>query len=74
MGSPAANPFIVAVNCFEGAQLFELGEVQMALNLGEKVPVVLCDARDKESCKDVLITLVQHAMRRRVGTAHPVGS
>jgi signal recognition particle receptor subunit beta len=65
------TPFIVAVNCFEGAPSYDLDEVQLALNLGTKVPVVLCDARDKESCKTVLITLVQHAMKvRAVVGAH----
>ncbi|MGI8335406.1 GTP-binding protein [Actinomadura scrupuli] len=65
------TPFIVAVNCFEGAPSYDLDEVQLALNLGTKVPVVLCDARDKESCKNVLITLVQHAMKvRAVVGAH----
>jgi signal recognition particle receptor subunit beta len=63
------TPFIVAVNCFDDAPQYELDEVQMALNLGEKVPVLLCDARRKESAKEVLITLVQHAMHRRVGAA-----
>ncbi|MCO6010674.1 ATP/GTP-binding protein [Actinoallomurus purpureus] len=59
------TPFIVAVNCFEGSERFELDEVEMALNLGRHVPVMLCDARDKESCKDVLVALVQHAMKTR---------
>ncbi len=68
------TPFIVAVNCFEGAQQYALDEVQMALNLGEKVPVVLCDARQRESAKEVLIALVQHAMRRRVTAAQSIGS
>jgi uncharacterized protein len=55
-------PFIVAVNCFEGAKQYELEEVEAALNLGSKVPVMLCDARVRESGKKVLIALVQHAM------------
>jgi uncharacterized protein len=59
------TPFIVAVNCFQGSRQFELDEVEMALNLGKRVPVMLCDARDKESCKDVLVALVQHAMKTR---------
>jgi signal recognition particle receptor subunit beta len=59
------TPFIVAVNCFEGARRFNLAEVEMALNLGQHVPIVLCDARDKESCKNVLVTLVRHAMETR---------
>jgi signal recognition particle receptor subunit beta len=59
------TPFIVAVNCFEGARSYDLDEVQLALNLGAKVPVMLCDARSRESSKKVLITLVQHAMKVR---------
>ncbi|MFD0855411.1 ATP/GTP-binding protein [Actinomadura adrarensis] len=59
------TPFVVAVNCFEGAKQYDLEEIQMALNLGPKVPVMLCDARSMESCKKVLIKLVLHAMRYR---------
>ncbi|GGV11113.1 ATP-binding protein [Actinomadura cremea] len=59
------TPFIVAVNCFEGAQQYDLAEIQMALNLGPKVPVMLCDARKLDSCKEVLIDLVLHAMKAR---------
>jgi signal recognition particle receptor subunit beta len=57
------TPFIVAVNCFDGAREYDLDEVKLALQLGENgVPVVLCDARKRDSSKNVLITLVQHAM------------
>ncbi len=59
------TPFIVAVNCFEGAPVFELAEVKLALNLGEDIPVLLCDARKRESGKEVLITLVKHAYGKR---------
>jgi uncharacterized protein len=66
------TPFIVAVNCFEGAKRYDLDEVQAALNLGERVPVVLCDARDRQSCKHVLIKLVEHAMHARKARAAAV--
>ncbi|GAA3196510.1 GTP-binding protein [Actinocorallia longicatena] len=62
------TPFIVAVNCFDGAKRYETQEVRQALQLKPEIPIVLCDARAKESCKDVLITLVQHAMRIRTTT------
>ncbi|HEY8478662.1 MAG TPA: ATP/GTP-binding protein [Spirillospora sp.] len=65
------TPFIVAVNCFDGAKRYDLAEIEMALNLGPKVPVMLCDARDLESCKKVLIELVLHAMRYRGVTESP---
>ena len=65
------TPFVVAVNCFEGSQTFELGEVRMALGLDPAVPIVLCDARKRDSSREVLISLVEHAMKLR---ALPVGT
>ncbi|WP_406042978.1 ATP/GTP-binding protein [Micromonospora sp. NBC_00898] len=59
------TPFVVAVNCFEGSKHHRLDEVQAALNLDPGVPVVLCDARRRESSKEVLITLLEHAMKTR---------
>lgn len=53
------------MNCFEGAPVFELDEVKLALNLGPDVPILLCDARKRESGKEVLIALVKHAYGRR---------
>jgi hypothetical protein len=55
-------PFVVAINCFEGAHLYDPAEVRAALDLGPQVPVVLCDARQTESVKNVLITLVEHVL------------
>jgi uncharacterized protein len=56
------TPFIVAVNCFDGAGRHTAEEVQVALDLDPEVPVMLCDARQRQSSKQVLITLVEHAM------------
>ncbi|MDX3803521.1 GTP-binding protein [Streptomyces sp. AK04-3B] len=55
-------PFLVAVNCFEGAAHYPEQDVRGALDLDEDVPVVLCDARDRRSVRDVLVGVVQHAM------------
>lgn len=52
-------PFVVAINCFDGAPHHEAEEVRAALDLAPDVPVVLCDARDLASVKQVLITLVR---------------
>ncbi|HEX7307432.1 ATP/GTP-binding protein [Lentzea sp.] len=57
-------PFIVAVNCFDGAQMYTVNEVRHALDLDEQIPVMLCDARDRESSKAVLVGLIQHSMNR----------
>jgi uncharacterized protein len=56
-------PFVVAVNCFDGIQHYPIGPVTKALNLAGNVPVVLCDARRRDSCRDVLVTLTEHALR-----------
>ncbi|MER7333863.1 MULTISPECIES: ATP/GTP-binding protein [unclassified Micromonospora] len=56
------TPFVVAVNCFEGAPRYLPEEVSDALELPPSVPVVLCDARDRESTKYVLTTLVTHVL------------
>jgi signal recognition particle receptor subunit beta len=56
-------PFAVAVNCFAGAQTYRAQDVSRALDLDAGTPVILCDARDRESGKEVLIALVEHAGR-----------
>ncbi|MEV1242230.1 GTP-binding protein [Nonomuraea sp. NPDC050022] len=65
------QPFVVALNCFDGARPFTVGEVRSALGLEPEIPIVLCDARRKDSGREVLITLVEHAMRQG---ATPVGT
>jgi signal recognition particle receptor subunit beta len=55
-------PFVVAVNCFDGARRYRTGDVRSALDLDPDVPVVLCDARERTSSRDVLIALIEHAL------------
>jgi signal recognition particle receptor subunit beta len=57
------TPFIVAVNCFDGAGRYDPADIRAALDLYPDTPVVLCDARRRESSKQVLIALVEHAIR-----------
>jgi len=52
-------PFVVGVNAFDGAPRYDFQEVQDALGVGGKVPVVGCDAREKESVKQTLIVLLE---------------
>ncbi|EHR49310.1 putative GTPase [Saccharomonospora marina XMU15] len=53
------TPFIVARNNFPGAT-HGLEELREALTLSDDVPLIDCDARERESSKQVLITLVDH--------------
>jgi uncharacterized protein len=55
-------PFVVAVNCFDGAKRYRPDTVRSALDLNSGVPVVLCDARQRNSSRDVLVTLVEYAI------------
>ncbi|MEU5548608.1 MULTISPECIES: ATP/GTP-binding protein [unclassified Micromonospora] len=57
-------PYVVALNRFDGAQQYELEEVREALAISPDVPLVLTDARQRDSVKRVLMTVVEHAMAR----------
>jgi signal recognition particle receptor subunit beta len=56
-------PFVVGVNCFDGARRHDPETIRAALDLEPNVPIVLCDARQRSSGKDVLIALVEHTIR-----------
>ncbi|MEU4158803.1 ATP/GTP-binding protein [Actinoplanes sp. NPDC026670] len=69
-------PYLVAVNCFDGAPRYEPEEVREALAIPARVPLVMCDARHRDSVKSVLISVVEHAMATLVAEherATPVG-
>ena len=55
-------PFVVAVNCFDGARRYRSQDVRSALDLDAGMPVVMCDARMRSSGRDVLIALIEHAL------------
>ncbi|MEU0572013.1 ATP/GTP-binding protein [Nonomuraea sp. NPDC005983] len=57
------TPFVVALNCFDGARPVTVGDVRQALELEAEIPIVRCDARKRASGREVLIALVEHAMR-----------
>lgn len=52
-------PFIVACNGFPGSTA-DAGAVREALSLPLDVPVIDCDARERASVKQVLLTLAHH--------------
>jgi uncharacterized protein len=56
-------PFVLAVNCFDDAPRYQPEDVRSAVDLEEPIPVVMCDARQRGSSRDVLITLVEHSLR-----------
>jgi uncharacterized protein len=59
-------PFIIGVNSFDYARRFDLEEVRDALGLDPDVPLVECDARQRESVKNVLVALTERVLARRL--------
>jgi signal recognition particle receptor subunit beta len=55
-------PFVVGVNCFNGQEEYMPDEVRDAIDIDDRVPVVMCDVRKRDSCKELLITLAEHAI------------
>ncbi|MEU2431383.1 MULTISPECIES: ATP/GTP-binding protein [unclassified Streptomyces] len=53
-------PFVVAVNSFPDAPGYPIEELRGALDLPDSVPIVLCDARQRTSSRDVLMTLMRY--------------
>jgi small GTP-binding protein len=54
----ARVPFVVALNRTEGVDEVEEARIRQALSIGPTVPMVPCDATDKESVKSVLLALL----------------
>ncbi|MFC4498251.1 MULTISPECIES: GTP-binding protein [Streptomyces] len=50
--------FVVGVNGFHGEHPYPAEDIRESLALPEHVPVLLCDARERDSCRDVLIALL----------------
>lgn len=61
-------PFAVAVNDFPGSPRYDLEQLRTALDLLPETPIVVCDARTRESSAAALIALVDHALRFPVTT------
>jgi signal recognition particle receptor subunit beta len=57
-------PFIIGINCFNGLLLHHVEDVREAMELDASIPIVTCDARERQSTKQTLIVLVEHAMKR----------
>lgn len=53
-------PFVVAINTFPEAPPHPVEDLRAALDLPEHVPIVHCDARKRDSSRDVLLTLMRY--------------
>ena len=57
-------PFVVGVNCFDSADRYPLEDVREALGISPGVPVFDMDARNKASCRDALLVLLELLVTR----------
>ncbi|WKD32613.1 GTP-binding protein [Streptomyces xanthophaeus] len=55
-------PYAVAVNHFDGSQSYEPDDVREALSVPPHVPVVIMDARRRDTVVESLLALVGHAL------------
>jgi signal recognition particle receptor subunit beta len=55
-------PFLIALNRFDGSREYRVEDVRQALDLDPRRPVVFCDARQRESVRQSLVSLVRHAL------------
>jgi len=58
------TPFVVAANHFDGSLRYTQDDIRDALDLEPDVPILVCDARKRESVKEVLIASVTHSLAR----------
>ncbi|TYB42276.1 GTP-binding protein [Actinomadura chibensis] len=56
-------PFVIAANVFDGARRYREEDIREALDVEPEVPVVLCDVRQRDMAKGILVTLVEHALQ-----------
>ncbi|MCD9873099.1 GTP-binding protein [Streptomyces guryensis] len=61
-------PFVVGVNGFYGDHPYPPDEIREALALPDHVQVLLCDARERDSSRDVLIALIDQLIAVAVHT------
>ena len=55
-------PYVVAVNHFDGSELFDAEDVREALTIPAHIPVMIMDARRRISAIETLLSLVGHAL------------
>ncbi|SCG61623.1 GTP-binding protein [Micromonospora halophytica] len=60
----AGLPFVVGVNAFDGRIAHDLDAIRWALAIGDHVPLVRFDARDRPSVRDALLVVLDRALDR----------
>ncbi|CAM3517632.1 GTP-binding protein [Stackebrandtia soli] len=68
-------PYLIAINQFDGKLFHDVEDVREALAVPPQTPIVNCDARHRDSTKNVLINLVEYVLSmHRSRTASGAGA
>jgi signal recognition particle receptor subunit beta len=67
-------PFVIGVNGFDGQHPYTPEVISDALAVPEGTQVLLCDARDRGSCRDVLIALIDQLIASATPPPAPAGT
>ncbi|MEU6078239.1 ATP/GTP-binding protein [Micromonospora sp. NPDC047074] len=67
----AGLPFVVGVNAFDGRLAHDLDAIRWALAVGDQVPLVQFDARDRLSVRDALLVVLNRALERATREGRP---
>ncbi|MEV4755630.1 ATP/GTP-binding protein [Micromonospora sp. NPDC049559] len=62
----AELPFVVGVNAFHGQLAHDLPSIRWALAIGDHIPLVRFDARDRLSVRDALLAVLDKALNRAI--------
>jgi hypothetical protein len=60
-------PFAIGVNCFFGMRECSAAQVTAAMNLRTPAPVIMCDVRQRDSSKQVMLALLESAKTMALG-------
>jgi uncharacterized protein len=62
-------PYIVALNDFGRVMTYDEPRVRDAMEIGQDVPMITCDARDRRFAAKALTALVEYAISRQLPTS-----
>ena len=57
-------PYVVGVNLFHGQHTLELNQIRWALAIADDIPVISFDARDRQSVRQALLSVLRHTRAR----------
>ncbi|WP_267245399.1 GTP-binding protein [Streptomyces sp. PR69] len=53
-------PFVIAINAFPDAPAYPMAELRAAMDIPDTVPMIDCDARNRGSSRDALLSLLRY--------------